>query len=293
MPAEREWLHTNGAGAYSMSTIAMMHTRRHHGAFIAALAPPLGRHVIVSHAETNISVDDERRVYRLATHQFPNVAPTPGYRLLQSFSQDPLPRWVFRLGAHTLERTMCLARGKKRDDHRLHLAWPRAGALDHASADAASSVEKLMVEHGAMNQVVLLRGGSVEVQPIAELPPIAFKHDGVFMGSPDWWRRFEYLEDRRLGNAFQEDMWTPGVFELQLEPQPHCVLGHRRRFDSSRVSGPICKPRCARRLLAQDPGPSRSPRVRQMFVAGRAVLRRRGGAPGDPRGLSVARGVHA
>ncbi|MGC4091557.1 MAG: glycogen debranching enzyme N-terminal domain-containing protein [Polyangiaceae bacterium] len=26
-PAEREWLHTNGAGAYSMSTIAFMHTR--------------------------------------------------------------------------------------------------------------------------------------------------------------------------------------------------------------------------------------------------------------------------
>ena len=30
--AEAEWLHTNGAGAYAMSTIALMHTRRHHGA---------------------------------------------------------------------------------------------------------------------------------------------------------------------------------------------------------------------------------------------------------------------
>ena len=86
----------------------------------------------------------------------------------------------------------------------------------------------LMVEHGAMNQVVLLRGGSVEVQPIPALPSIAFKHDGVFMGSPDWWRRFEYLEDRRLGNAFQEDMWTPGVFEVTLEPN--------RRLEKSSLS---------------------------------------------------------
>ena len=31
-PCEREWLHTNGAGAYAMSTVALMHTRRHHGA---------------------------------------------------------------------------------------------------------------------------------------------------------------------------------------------------------------------------------------------------------------------
>src|SRR5204862_1643229 len=50
--SEREWLHTNGAGAFSMSTVALMHTRRHHGVLVAALDQPLGRHVIVSHAET-------------------------------------------------------------------------------------------------------------------------------------------------------------------------------------------------------------------------------------------------
>jgi predicted glycogen debranching enzyme len=259
-------LHTNGAGAYSMSTVAMMHTRRHHGAFIAALAPPLGRHVIVSHAETNITVDDERRVYRLATHQFPNVAPTPGYRLLQSFSQDPIPRWVFRLGTHTLERTMCLARG--RNAMIIGYTWRgRVPArVSMRPLMPLRPVGGLMVEHGAMNQVVLLRGGSVEVQPIPELPPVAFRHDGVFMGSPDWWRRFEYLEDRRLGNAFQEDMWTPGVFELLLEPNRTAyLLTAVGPLPSEAPADLLAEAREA--LLAQDPGPSRSPRVRQMFVA--------------------------
>ncbi|MEO7033378.1 MAG: amylo-alpha-1,6-glucosidase [Polyangiaceae bacterium] len=265
-PAEQEWLHTNGAGAYSMSTIAMMHTRRHHGAFVAALAPPLGRHVIVSHAETNITVDDERRVYRLATHQFPDVAPTPGYRLLQSFAQDPVPRWVFRLGAHTLERTICLVRGK----NAMIIGYTWRGKVPARVSMRPlmplRPVEKLMVEHGAMNQVVMLRGGSVEVQPIAELPPVAFKHDGVFMGSPDWWRRFEYLEDRRLGNAFQEDMWTPGVFELHLEPHRTAYLVIAvGALPSESPADLFAETREA--LLSQDPGPSRSPRVRQMFVA--------------------------
>ena len=265
-PAEQEWLHTNGAGAYSMSTIAMMHTRRHHGAFVAALAPPLGRHVIVSHAETNITVDDERRVYRLATHQFPDVAPTPGYRLLQSFAQDPVPRWVFRLGAHTLERTMCLARG--RNCMIIGYTWRGKvpARLSMRPLMPLRPVDKLMVEHGAMNQVVLLRGSSVEVQPIAELPPVAFKHDGVFMGSPDWWRRFEYLEDRRLGNAFQEDMWTPGVFELHLEPHRTAYLVIAvGALPTEAPADLLAETREA--LLSQDPGPSRSPRVRQMFVA--------------------------
>ncbi len=111
-PAEREWIHTNGAGAYAMSTISLMHTRRNHGVLVADLPAPLGRHVIVSHAGTSVTIGPERRTYRISTHQFPNVAPTPGYRLLASFSQHPLPRWVFRLGQHTLERTMCLVRGK-------------------------------------------------------------------------------------------------------------------------------------------------------------------------------------
>ena len=265
-PAEREWLHTNGAGAYSMSTIAMMHTRRHHGAFIAALAPPLGRHVIVSHFETNLTADDDRRVYRLATHQFPNVAPTPGYRLLQSYAQDPLPRWVFRLGAHTLERTLCLARGKNAMIMGYTWRGKVPARLSMRPLMPMRPVEGLMVEHGAMNQVVLLRGGSVEVQPISELPAVAFKHDGVFMGSPDWWRRFEYLEDRRLGNAFQEDMWTPGVFELHLEP-------HRTAYLVTAIgavpqeSPAELQAEAREALLAQDPGPSRSLRVRQLFVA--------------------------
>jgi predicted glycogen debranching enzyme len=265
-PAEQEWLHTNGAGAYSMSTIAMMHTRRHHGAFVAALAPPLGRHVIVSHAETNITVDDERRVYRLATHQFPDVAPTPGYRLLQSFAQDPIPRWVFRLGAHTLERTMALARG--RNAMIIGYTWRGKvpARLSMRPLMPLRPVDRLMVEHGAMNQVVMLRGGSVEVQPIAELPPIAFRHDGVFMGSPDWWRRFEYLEDRRLGNAFQEDMWTPGVFELHLEPYRTAYLVTAvGAVPSESPADLLAETREA--LLAQDPGPSRSQPVRKLFVA--------------------------
>ena len=32
--AEIEWLHTNGAGAYAMSTVALMHTRRNHGLLV-------------------------------------------------------------------------------------------------------------------------------------------------------------------------------------------------------------------------------------------------------------------
>ena len=103
--AEMEWLHTNGAGAYSMSTVAMRHTRRYHGVLIAALHPPIDRHVVVSHVEADVTVGE--RVYRLAAFQSPDAAPTPGYRLLEAYDQDPVPRWTYRLGRARASSAAC------------------------------------------------------------------------------------------------------------------------------------------------------------------------------------------
>lgn len=224
LPSEREWLHTNGAGAYAMSTVAFMHTRRYHGMLVAALEPPLGRYVILSHMETQLNVEDDKRTYRLSTHQFPSVAPTPGYRLIESFAQDPLPRWVFRIGHNTLERSLALVRGK----NALILTYTMRGRhrakLTVRPLMPLRPVDSLMHEHGAMMQVVTLRPGAVELQPVPSLPPVHIAHGGVFMGSPDWWRRFEYLNDRDEGRPFQEDIWTPGAVELKLEPDRTAYL---------------------------------------------------------------------
>ncbi|HYO93590.1 MAG TPA: amylo-alpha-1,6-glucosidase [Polyangiaceae bacterium] len=265
-PAEREWIHTNGAGAYAMSTIAVMHTRRAHGVFVAALPPPLGRHVIISHAETQVMPESERKSYRLSTHQFPSVAPTPGYRQLTSFAIDPIPRWVFRLGQHTLERTVCLVRGKNALITSYTWYGKTPARLQVRPLMPLRPVEKLVQEHGGMMQVVSLKPGAVEMRPVPSLPPIVFGHEGVFMGSPDWWRRFEYLADRSDGIEFQEDIWTPGVFEMVLEPgrTAHLVAA----VGALPEGAPAALVEQTREvILAQDPGESRPASVRVLSVA--------------------------
>ncbi|HWA71751.1 MAG TPA: amylo-alpha-1,6-glucosidase [Polyangiaceae bacterium] len=265
-PAEREWLHTNGAGAYSMSTIALMHTRRHHGAFVAALPPPLGRHVIISHAETSITPELERRTFRLATHQFPSLAPTPGYRHLSSFAIDPIPRWVFRIGHHQLERTLCLARGK--NVLVTGYTWKGRGSalLQVRPLMPLRPVDRLVSEHGGMMQVISMKPGAVEMKPVPSLPSVVFGHEGMFMGSPDWWRRFEYLADQGDGIAFQEDIWTPGVFEMQLDPGRTVYL--TAAIGALPDSSPEKLMEEARALIsAQDPGEERSESVRALCVA--------------------------
>lgn len=260
--AEREWLHTNGAGSYAMSTVALMHTRRHHGLLVAALDPPVGRHVILSHAECELEVGN--RTYRLAAHRFPNIAPMPGYRLLERFSQDPLPRWTYRIGKARLERTLCLARGS----NALVLGFTYTG-----SKPAKLTVRPLMPlrpmsglthEHGGMLQRVSLKHQEVELQPVASVPPIAFRHSGLFIGSPEWWRRFEYSDD--LDHNAQEDLWTPGVFEIWLEPRKtaYVVVAMEQAPDAA-PEDIVAATR--EHLLSLDPGEDRPSSVRRLFLA--------------------------
>jgi predicted glycogen debranching enzyme len=264
--AEAEWLHTNGAGAYSMSTIALMHTRRHHGALVAALEPPLGRHVIVSHADLTLNVEAERRSYRLATHQFPNVAPTPGYRHLLSFAQDPIPRWVFRVGSGMLERTLCLVRGKNAVIMGYTWTGPGVSRISLRPLMPLRPVDALMREHGSMEQLVTLRQGAVGLRPIEQLPTVFFGHEGVFMGSPDWWRRFEYLADRGEHAEFQEDMWTPGVFELPLEPGRTAYLTVSVGAVLDRPAAELVMEACEA-ISREALGPGRPASVRLLSVA--------------------------
>jgi predicted glycogen debranching enzyme len=263
-PASGEWLHTNGAGAYAMSTVALMHTRRFHGLLVAALNPPLERHVVISHAETTVRVG--KRSYGLSTHQFPDIAPTPGYRLLETFAQDPLPRWVFRLGQRELERTLCLVRGENALIGRYIWRGKHPARVMIRPLMPLRPIHDLRHEHGGFQQKVAMRRGEVSIQPVPQFPEVVFRHGGVFTGSPDWWRRFEYSEDMRRHVHFQEDMWTPGTFELELEPDvPNYLIVGVGPLPEGTAEERFAE--AERALRAVDPGPTHSQVVRALAIS--------------------------
>ena len=248
--AENEWLMANNLGAYAMSTVALMHTRRQHGLLVSHLAEDFRRHVVLSHLE--MSLDVGGRSHKLSTHQFPNMAPTLGYRALESFTQDPLPRWHYRFPAGTIERTISLVHDRQSVVIALTWTGKRTARLSLRPLMPMRPSDELTGEHGGMLQKVTLRSGLVEVQPLAHLPPVIFQHSGVFMGYPDWWRKFEYLDDRGQYPDFQEDMWSPGVFECEMKSRETTYL-------VVSVGLPISTPAeelvmdAAQRRLATDP----------------------------------------
>jgi predicted glycogen debranching enzyme len=381
--AEHEWLHTNGAGAYASSTVAGLHTRRYHGLLVAALDPPAGHHVFLSHVDVAVTLvggdggdraassqRPSRPRWELAKHQFPGVDPesTPFY--LERFDQDPLPRWTYRVAGGELEITLGLVRGENAVVLRYAFHGPEPIMLSLRPLLATRGHHDLLREHGGMIQRVelrrhdglfereaearasgarmgtaLLQAGShamataaeasldgaasgptpvaaaepsprraalrgvadphegalrtpsppdsvrggksqrprpmtweMRVQPRRDLPRVCFRYEGTFVGSPDWWRRFEYLAERDRGLDFQEDLWTPGVFEVPIDGGPRHLVA---AVDKLPEGEPAALLEAAKGvLLAEDPGPRAPPIMRRLTVAAEAFRADLGPRPG-------------
>lgn len=309
--ARAEWLHTNGAGGYASSTLAGMHTRRYHGLLVAALDPPRSRHVLLSHVDTIVTVSDNNgrpaATWEIAKHQFPGVDPRATPLHLVRFDQDPLPRWTYRVAGGELEVLLALVRGANAVVLRYRWRGPdprmvgkssahgRNGSGKPASDRIMLSLRPLLAmrnfhhtahEHGGMQNRIELRplaadgqGTEVSVQPVRALPKLVFRSAGRFVGTPDWWRRFEYLVEHDRGLDFEEDLWTPGVFEVSLDAGAETFL--TVGCDAAVPGEPTVHiEAAAAELAAQDPGRDKSPLHRRLSVAAEAFRADRAKKPG-------------
>ncbi|MGK4006041.1 amylo-alpha-1,6-glucosidase [Sorangium sp. So ce1036] len=301
--ARQEWLHTNGAGAYASSTLSCMHTRRYHGLLVAALDPPRRRHVMLSHVDASIrtivqgtSAEQRRGWPRwdLAKHQFPGIDPEVGPFYLERFDQDPLPRWTYVVPSGELEVTLGLVRGENAAV--LRYIWRGADPvlLTLRPLLAARHMHQLLRENGGISQKVELRAGAargepgagrerlpvgeVRVQPNRLLPRICFRYQGTFVGSQDWWRRFEYLCEHDRGLDFREDLWTPGHFEAVIGAEPVHLLVAVGALPDEDPEALLAAASAA--LRAEDPGPQRPLLERRLHIAAEAFRADAAARPG-------------
>ena len=106
---EREWLLTNGIGGFASSTIIGGNSRRYHGLLVAALNPPVQRHLILSQLHETLSIGgSEYALHSFSTGGYVNK----GYLYQQSFEQEPLPTYIYNIGDVIVEKTVSLVYGE-------------------------------------------------------------------------------------------------------------------------------------------------------------------------------------
>lgn len=219
----KEWLLTNEHGSYASSTIVGCNTRGYHGLLIGSLNPPVNRIMALAYCLEMVIVKGES--FNLSTFEFNDKFTPSGFTLLKQFRQDFGVHFDYELGKLKLTKSIYLLRDKDTvalvyDFTRVSeplefVSRPFIGLRDfhtlqqsHAPLCSEQLGDSVLVRHDVPNSCELL----------LNCPSVNFVVDR------QWWFNFVYRSNKERGQAFTEDLWTPGFFKQRIEKPGKIVL---------------------------------------------------------------------
>ena len=252
----REWLVTNGIGGYASGTVGGPRTRAYHGLLVAALDPPLGRTLLVSHVDETVTHND--RTYDLATHRWGDGTVAPrGVVHLDRFRLDgTVPVWTYALGDALLEKRVWMEEGANTTYVQYRLRRARAPVtlrakafVTHRDHHAPTQAGDWQMDVSAVDEG--LRSGQSE-EGVSGLCVEAY--DGaapIFLRSADadltpahtWYRDYALPVEADRGLPDREDLLHAATVEAPLAPGDTLTLTFSTEPDAS-LDGPAA---CARR----------------------------------------------
>jgi predicted glycogen debranching enzyme len=225
--AQREWLETNGIGGFASSTIVGMNTRRYHGLLVASLKPPVDRYLMLAKLEETLVVDGV--LYDLSANQYPNVVHPEGHRYLKASRLGPFPVFTYEVEGVELEKSLFLVHGEN-----TAVVQYRASANVGHFHELQLVVRPLIAfrdyhstthENGSLSRHVDITDRQIRIQPYAALPGLYFAHNAVTVEDQgDWYRNFEYEEERKRGLDFHEDLYNPCALRFDLSHKAQATL---------------------------------------------------------------------
>lgn len=222
---DREWLESDGQGGYSSSTLENCHTRRYHGLMVANLQSPEGRFVLLSKLEDSLFIDGEEHFF--SSHRYPGVFFPQAPSILDQFQLDLCPRFIYRLGEASLQKSVLLVPGRGLLLIRYDLVGSsKAGLLRLKPLLAYRGY------HGLAQANPYLRDRTEEItngfaiEPYSGMPPLFIRTStsSRFVASPLWYRRFEYSQERERGFDWEEDLFLCGTMEVPIENGSSVIL---------------------------------------------------------------------
>ena len=217
----REWLVANGIGGYACGTIAGSLTRRYHGLLVAALQPPLGRTLLLSKLDEQVTYDGQ--LYPLSVnHWTSGHADLSGLRNIERFRlEGTIPVWTFAFGDALLEKRVWM----QRDANTTYVRYD----LVRASQPLQMGLKALVnyrdyhgnTRAGGWEMEVSRVGGGLQLRAFEGATPLYLLSAGergeVARAQQEWYRNFFLPTEAYRGLDSTEDILCAGHFAVELQ----------------------------------------------------------------------------
>lgn len=216
----REILRTNRSGAYHCSSIVDCNTRKYHGLLVIPI-PELDdeNHVLLSSLDE--TVIQHGAEFNLGLHKYQGDNSSPrGHKYIREFECEKVPTTLYRVGGVILKKEKVFVHHENRilirytlvDAHsettlrlRPFLAFRSVRQYTHENAQASRHYDE--VQNGIKT---CMYPGYPELY-------MQFNKEAKFVYQPDWYRGIEYPKEQERGYDFNEDLYVPGYFELNIQ----------------------------------------------------------------------------
>jgi predicted glycogen debranching enzyme len=216
-PLDAEWLETDGLGGFASGTVSGIRTRRYHALLLTATTPPTGRFALVNGMEVRVTTP--AGAFDLSAQRYaPDVLHPDGFKRIESFTDDPWPRWVYRLEDGTrIEQELFSRHGVPG----VVVLWrvlgdPAGVSLCVRLLLSGRDTHALHHENAAFRFDAAVRDGRTVWRPYEGAPAFVVETNATYMHHPLWYHQFLYSEEKARGLDHTEDLASPGSFHFDL-----------------------------------------------------------------------------
>jgi predicted glycogen debranching enzyme len=249
---KKEILSTNRAGGYLSTSITLCNTRKYHGLMVLPIKEfDDENHVLLSSVDETII--QRGKLFNLGIHKFPGVGiyEPRGHKYITDFEYEPTPTLIYSVGGVKLKKELLFVHNEEQflirytllDAHsptRLRikpfLAFRNSHSLSKANMHADTKYKN--VTNGIKSK--LYTGFPYLFMQLNK--------KNEFTAAPDWYYNIEYLEELNRGYDYQEDLFVPGFFEINIKKGETIIFsastteavpaGLSRKFDAELKSRP-------------------------------------------------------
>jgi predicted glycogen debranching enzyme len=218
-----EWLEADGLGGFASGTTGGLRTRRYHALLLAATTPPTGRMVLVNGLDAWIASENGdghagAPEYLTRQRYVPDLVEPGSSATLESFSDEPWPTWTYALrGGTRIEHEVFVPAGMSAVALRWRVVGRRTSVrLAVRPFLSGRDSHALHHENPAFRFAAEVQRERITWTPYAGVAGVEAFTNGSYVPDPQWYRGFQYDEERARGLDFVEDLAAPGVLHWDL-----------------------------------------------------------------------------